>query len=249
MLVVILMFLLSTVGVKAQFSASGVAYTMNVNVDNIEDGSLLCETSEGLRLCDTEYHVSMAGVYVANPAVLVEDTDEENGKPVVSSGKAYVRVSTKNGKINKGDFVTSSTIPGVAQKADKSGNALGVAQEEFSSADPVQVEKLLVAINIKPIIVAKSARGNLVEVLKEGILAPTLTPLASLRYLLAILVAILCLILGFVYFGRVANRGVEAMGRNPLAAKKIQLIVLLNLGLVIMITGGGLLLAYIILII
>jgi hypothetical protein len=73
--------------------------------------------------------------------------------------------------------------------------------------------------------------------------------LASLRYLLAIIVAVMAFGLGFVYFGRVAKGGVEALGRNPLAGRAIQLSVLMNLILTVAIMVGGLVLAYIILII
>jgi hypothetical protein len=131
----------------------------------------------------------------------------------------------------------------------KSGNVLGVALEEYSNNDKSEVGKILVSIGIRPAIVATSARGNLVEALKQGLLAPTLTPLASLRYLLAMIVAVTAFILGFVYFGKVAKSGVEAVGRNPLASKMIQLNVAVNLVLTVAIMTGGLLLAYAILII
>ena len=104
-------------------------------------------------------------------------------------------------------------------------------------------------VNIRPAIVATTARGNLLESLRQGLLAPTLAPLASLRYLLAILVAMAAFILGFVYFGRVAKGGVEAIGRNPLARKAIQIGVALNLLMTVAIMAGGLVLAYVILII
>jgi len=73
--------------------------------------------------------------------------------------------------------------------------------------------------------------------------------LASLRYLLAILVAMTSFILGFVYFGRVAKGGVEAIGRNPLARRAIQIGGALNLVLTLSIMAGGIVLAYVILII
>jgi hypothetical protein len=136
----------------------------------------------------------------------------------------------------------------VAQLATKSGNVLGTALEEFVSTDVNQEGKILIAIDIRPAIVATSARTNLVEAMKEGLLAPTLTPLASLRYVLAVIIAVTAFTLGFVYFGRVAKQGVESLGRNPLAGRLIQFNVMLNLILTVMIMGGGLLLAYIILI-
>jgi F0F1-type ATP synthase membrane subunit c/vacuolar-type H+-ATPase subunit K len=54
--------------------------------------------------------------------------------------------------------------------------------------------------------------------------------------------------LGLVYFGRIARAGVEAMGRNPMAKRMIQLSVLLHVVLTIIIVLTGLGIAYLILI-
>jgi len=54
--------------------------------------------------------------------------------------------------------------------------------------------------------------------------------------------------IGFVYFGRVTTRGVEALGRNPLASRTIQLNLALNLAFMIVIILVGLGIGYLILI-
>lgn len=234
--------------VFAQSSSSGVGYSQEVEIREIEDGQLVCYSNQGVKLCDEEFSVNMVGVYSENPAVMIVNDNLSNSKPVVDSGKAYVMVSSINGIIKRGDFLTSSKTPGVAQKADKSGNAIGVALENYDNSDPGAKEKILAVIDIKPVIVATSARSNLIESLKTALLAPTLTPLSSLRYLLAILVALISFVLGFVYFGRVAKTGVEAVGRNPLARNMIQLNIILNLAMTVAIMMAGLVLAYIILV-
>ena len=244
-----LLLIVATSQVKAaDETSSGVALSVSVPIENVDDGSILCSSALENRLCDSEYDVGMVGVYTANPAVFLENTGMESALPMISMGRVYVRVSSTNGTIKKGDFVTASKIPGAGQLADKSGNILGVALEEYANEDKVGVGKILVSVGIWPAIVATSARGNLVETLKKGLLAPTLTPLASLRYLLSILIALAAFILGFIYFGRVAKSGVEAVGRNPLAGRMIQLNVMLNMLMTVLIMAGGLLLAYLILI-
>jgi hypothetical protein len=235
--------------IKAQFTSSGVAVTMDLVDQNTPDGSVLCFYSSGIKLCSSEYDPYMYGVYVEVPSMVVEDTKLTGGKPVINSGKAYVRVRSTNGNIKQGDFVTASEIPGVAKLANKSGTVLGTALEAFQQPDKTVEGKILVAIGIRTAIISSTVRGNLTDTLKQGLLAPTLTPLASLRYLLAILVALSAFILGFVYFGRVAKGGVDALGRNPLAQRAIQFTVILNLILTTFIMAGGLILAYIILII
>lgn len=234
---------------SAQDAAIGVSQTMVFAETDIPDGSIVCLSATGVIKCNSEYDVNMFGVFIEAPAVVLDNLDLVDGKAVASSGKAYVRASDNNGAITNGSFVTTSTVPGVGQLGTKSGNVLGVAVGSLEAKDESGVGKVLVAIDIRPAIVSRTARGNILETLKEGLLAPTLTPLASLRYLLAILIAILAFILGFVYFGRVARQGVEALGRNPLAGRAIQLTVVLNLVLTLVIVVGGLVLAYIILII
>jgi hypothetical protein len=248
------MILLATLGVSKVYAqdeptSAGVAVSMQVNNTNLKDGDILCTASDGSKPCDSEYSVAMNGVYVQNPAVMLANTKLDSSVPAVSSGKVYVRVATTNGSIKRGDFVTSSAIPGVGEKADKSGNILGVALEDYVAADKTTVGRILVSMDIRPAIIATSARSNLIEALKQGLLAPTLTPLSSLRYVLAIMVAMAAFILGFTYFGKVAKSGVEAMGRNPLAGKTIQFTVMVNLFLTVAIMAGGLLLAYVILIV
>jgi hypothetical protein len=247
-LVCFLMLVASGIVRAADETSSGMALSVSVLTENIEDGSILCSSTANNRLCDSEYDVGMVGVYTANPAIFLENTAMDGAKPMISLGRVYVRVSSVNGMIRKGDFVTASTVPGAGQLADKSGNILGVALEGFTSEDRTVVGRILVSVGIRPAIVATSSRGNLVETLKKGLLAPTLTPLASLRYLLAILLAAAAFILGFIYFGKVAKSGVEAVGRNPLAGRMIQLNVMLNMFMTVLIMAGGLLLAYLVLI-
>ena len=241
-------FLISDV-VTAQETGSGMAVSIQYAQDTVVDGDVVCASSDGGKPCVNEYDPAMYGVFSESPAVFLEDSNLTNSKPVITSGKAFVRVSSVGGEIKKGDFITTSTKPGLGQKATKSGNILGIAMEEYVNSDTEATGKILVAVNVRPAIVAISARSNLIETLKQGLLAPTLTPLASMRYVLAILVAVSAFVLGFVYFGRVAKSGVEAIGRNPLAGRMIQMNVMINMTLTISVMVGGLLLAYFILII
>ncbi len=51
---------------------------------------------------------------------------------VALSGKVPVKVSTENGPIKAGDYLTSSTTAGVAMKATKAGSVIGKALEGYS---------------------------------------------------------------------------------------------------------------------
>ena len=56
-------------------------------------------------------------------------------------------------------------------------------------------------------------------------------------------------VFGILHFGKMAKSGVEALGRNPLAAKTIQFGILLNVLIAIVIMALGLGIAYLVLII
>ena len=71
-------------------------------------------------------------------------------------------------------------------------------------------------------------------------------PTKSLRYIFAFLILAASVIIGFMYFGKVAKSGVEALGRNPLAARRIQAAVFLELLLTLGIISLGVLFAYLI---
>jgi len=249
LLVVVSVAEVTTVSV-AQEVGIGVATGLSVNEDALEDGDILCTSGDGIKKCSGSYNSDIFGVYAVNPAVNFDTSENvSSSRPIIRDGYVMVRVSAVNGAVKVGDYITSSATAGVGQKADKSGNVLGTALAEYSSDDRDEVGLVRVAVGIRPVIIATSARGNLVEVLRQGFLAPTLTPLASLRYLLAILIALASLILGFIYFGKTANSGVESIGRNPMAVRVITFGMILNMAFTVMVVVGGLLLAYMVLII
>ena len=247
MMILLIIFVFPS-GVFGQGLSSGMALSAEIGEEKslIEDGDILCTTEMGLVRCAEEYSAATYGVYSSAPSMWIENLSVGNGLPVIFSGKAMVSVSSANGPIKRGDFVATSKTPGMGVKATKSGNVLGAALDDYLEEGE---GKLLVAVAVRPAIVATAARGSVVETLKQGLLAPTLSPLASLRYVLAVIVVIISFVLGFVYFGRVARAGVEAMGRNPLAGRMIAVGVFFNLLLTLAIMGGGLIAAYLILII
>jgi hypothetical protein len=225
----------------AQETASGIAIPVPIN-EEVQGGDLICSTDEGYKKCTFPYDTGIFGVVVTDPAVSLSTSSDQ--PLVVSTGNAPVRVNNANGAIKIGDLVTSSTESGVAHRADRAGYVLGTALEEYDSDT---VSTIYVSLNVHPSNSFTDSRSNLLETLRQGLVAPLLTPLAALRYILAAAVVVLSFVLGFIYFGRVAKSGVEAIGRNPLASRKIELTVLLNIILTIGIALVGFGIAYLIL--
>ena len=233
----------------AQVGSSGIAISVPVIGEGVEEGDLICSGEKGYVLCTRSHDPSMFGVVVENPAVALESEGDEDVRLVVSSGNTIVKVVNSNGKIEEGSLITSSGKPGVAHLASQNAYVLGTALESYESDDPEAIGKILVSINIHPTTLITTGAGvNLLDALRTGFAAPTLAPLASLRYILAFVIVIISFTVGFIYFGRVVRAGIEATGRNPLARKMIQLSVLFNGLIMIVIILGGLAIAYMILI-
>lgn len=245
---IITSFLLLSTGIPtyAQDVSSGIAIELRIADEAADDGSIVVTTDTGYFLSSETYQSNMFGVVSDNPAVSF--LSATGGQPVISSGNAYVKISTVNGEIAEGDFITSSEIPGVGMRADENGFVLGTALEEFTADSPDEIGKILVSINIRSNIVDRDVRGNLLELLRQGAAAPVLTPLTTFRYLLAGAVAAGAFVIGFIFFGKVARSGVEALGRNPLAGKLIELSVVFNVVLTIGIMLSGLGIAFLILV-
>jgi len=231
---------------SAQVTSSDIAVAVPITTP-LEEGQVICLEYDGYRPCNKAYDSSLFGVAVASPAGYLGPTDLTNTAFLVSRGKGVVRVTDQNGGIKVGELVTSSQVVGLAQKAKNNGQVLGVALEAFEPSDPNEAGTIAVSLSIRPVTSFTDSRTNLLETIKQALSAPTLTPLASLRYVLAFSIALIAFTLGFVYFGRVTKSGVEAIGRNPLASRVIEVTVALHIAMTIAIVGAGLAIAYLIL--
>lgn len=245
----LLSFFISPIVFSQDKISSGFATSLPV-MSIVNDGDIIVSTDKGYATATIPYDPNVYGVVAIKPAILFESQETEAHIPVISSGKAYVRVSSSNGSVDIGDFVTSSLTAGVGQKATGQGFVVGLALEEYSSVDKTAIGKIL--ISVRPgYNTGVSSRGhgvNLFTNIKSAASSPFLSPLTSLRYLMAVLITAVSFVMGFLYFGRFSKTGIEALGRNPLASKTITLGILFNVGLMVAIVFAGLFLAYLILV-
>lgn len=225
----------------------GVAKMVVIKDKDVKDGSLVSSSTEGPKLSTIPYDAQVLGVVARDAGIIISNTDERNALPVISNGTVYVLVSSKNGAIKKGDIITSSTIPGVAVKAVKSGYVLGYALEDHSDTDPNKTGKIAVDLSLHYFNSRSTLVGTLTDIFKIALLPTKDSPNAIFKYIVAALVVLGSFILGFVTFGRTAAKGVEALGRNPAASKTIHLGIILNVAIVIVIICAGITVAFFIL--
>lgn len=244
-----LLFLSLVSSVKAQVNQedfAGMATTVQIS-EEAPVGSIISITDKGYRLASKEYDSGIYGVATKTPAVSLENIPVTDLEHIVYQGQTRVRVSALNGEIKKNDLITSSKTPGVGIKATSNGFVLGISLEDYSDSKEGRI-----LVSVSPQFNSSFSQGasrNILEILRNARSAAFLSPLEALRYLIAALVALISFILGFMYFGRVAQKGVEAVGRNPLAGRLIEASVILNVFLTAVIIIVGLVIAYLILII
>ena len=190
---------------------------------------------DGRHVLSSEPHdPAVAGVVVNNPTLVVGNLQGPQSYVIVSSGVTLVRVSSMGGTIAAGDYITTSAIPGIGIKAEQFGAIIGTALEDYANTNPEEITSIAVNLDI-------GTYGLLTNL--------TANPRVAFRYVLAFVVAAASIIAGFMYFGKVAQSGVESLGRNPLAARLIYVSVFFHLLLTIGIMLLGVLISYIIIVI
>ncbi len=234
--------------VFAQFS--GISVTVPWAGRSVESGDVIVLSDGAFTLCSKSYDENIYGVVASDTAISLNDLSLAQGQYVivVSTGEADVKVSAVNGPIEVGDYITSSHIEGVAQRADVSGYVLGIALEPFTPENADAVGKILVQLDIKSAYIADRSRKNLLQFLKTGALSPIMSPLTTFRYLLSALVVVASFVVGFSSFGKISGKSVEALGRNPLASQDIKSAVLFNFVFTFSIMIAGIIVSYLILV-
>lgn len=104
--------------------------------DTIEVGDVVSLDSTlqtGMKKSQVAYDKSVLGIISTRPGLVIGSVEKEGvaALPIALSGRVPVKVSTQNGKIVAGDYLTTSSIPGVAMKATKSGAIIGTAMTSF----------------------------------------------------------------------------------------------------------------------
>ncbi len=230
--ILIFWFLPARPVLAVEVGGADVAGTYVIADTGVVDGDVVVNTPSGFARAIIAYDNNIFGVYSEKPTVVFRVADT-GAKPIVRSGITTVNVTTANGEIKAGDYLTSSTAAGKGQKADRSGYVLGVALAGFSGAGQ---GKIPVAIKVEyaELTTARSA-NRLLEALGASFFANVKDPerfALIIRYILAGLLLLICFGLGFWTFSRVLPKGVEAIGRNPLAKNTIYFSMVLNVGLI-----------------
>ncbi len=225
----------------------GVARMMEVKEKNIRDGSIITSSEKGPVFSTLPYDPQILGIVARDAAILLSNSSSDTATPVISNGQVYILVSTKDGPIKEGDLLTSSTIPGVATRAEKDGYVLGRALEDYNNPDPKKIEKITVDLDLHYFNSKPTIPGSLTDIFKLALLPTKEGPSPIFKYIVAAIVVIASFVLAFLTFSRTAAKGVEALGRNPAASKIIHLGIMFNMAIVVVIVLAGMTISFLIL--
>jgi hypothetical protein len=211
-----------------------IAVNTGIDDSQASAGDILSKREEGIFRTEVSYDKNMFGVVVSDPSVVL-NTSGNGVVPIISYGEAIVNVSDRNGDILAGDFITSSTEPGLGQKSTESGFVVGKALENLNDSEG----QIRVFVNIQHRTVeGPPSLGRVFSFLFSSLRSPENLP-EVLRYLLALILGGGSFLLGFLSFVRALRAGIEAIGRNPLAKNQIQLALAFNLvGIVVLSVAG-----------
>jgi hypothetical protein len=231
----------------ASFTTSGIANYLPILDSSVRDGDIVSFSPQGYSLSHIPYDPLIVGVVTDHPAISLETNGPKKSYPVISNGQVDVLVSDANGAIKKGDAVTTSLQPGIGMKATKSGYVIGAALKDFTPSKPHQTGKIPVTLDSHYLAVKGSIDTSLFDILHLSTIATYEEPLQVFKYVIAAVVLVMSFLFGFLIFSRAVNKGIEALGRNPLAGRMIQLGIVFNTTVTIVIVGAGILIAYLVL--
>jgi F0F1-type ATP synthase membrane subunit c/vacuolar-type H+-ATPase subunit K len=223
------------------------------------DGDILSVTpSQGLVRATIPYDSNLFGVLQTQPLAVYRRFDNQ-GQPVARTGIAEVYVTTLNGPIVAGDYITTSDIPGKGQKAARSGYVLGRALSNLVEGSGPQIDyqnpqnkalskkvssgKITVALRIEYAELTTSRNASrLFEQLNAAMFTNVQSPekfSQIVRNIAAALIILASLLIGFLTSSRSLPKAIEAIGRNPLAKNSIYISIGINIALTVAIVILG----------
>jgi hypothetical protein len=254
LLTLFLFFIVPLSFIYAQSNSSiGVAETYPVEGEP-ENGDLVSYNpeTETYILSREKADTNVIGVVSVRPILLFETTD--GGVPLVQAGQARIKVTDINGTIAPGDLLTSSVIPGKAERAGRdTPYVIGIALEQFPALgleiEPSTFETTEGGVGAREgLILASLEIGPRFAVSQESKIrlqgAETRT---AIQFIVAATIALGSIFFAFRNFAKTIQNGIISIGRNPLARRSIQISMFLYLMLILFISTGGVLLSMLVL--
>lgn len=202
---------------------------------------------------------TMLGIVIptSNAAIVLTPLDVKQQQVLVAtSGRYYLLVSTENGPIKIGDYLTISSLNGVAMKADdRQAQVVGKAAGVFNGTNdvigtvklkyslgreiPVSIGRIQIDMNISHNPLYQKSVDYVPGFIASVAVTVANKPVSIARIYLCTLILIITFIVTVIMLYGGVRSGMIAVGRNPLSKKSIlrSLIQTVLAGLTIFIVG------------
>jgi len=112
--------------------------------EDLEPGTVVVMAEEdykSVKAADRAYDSTVVGIVSDNPSIIAGKVDSDKKVVVAMMGVVSVKADVTNGRIRKGDLLTSSSIAGYAMKATKfqPGTIIGKALEDLNESGYLKV--------------------------------------------------------------------------------------------------------------
>ncbi len=127
-------------GTPSTADGADLAETYSTNDENIEAGDVVSLDStlqSGIKKSVGINDKGAIGIVSTTPALVIGEitTEGVTALPIALSGRVPVKVNTENGSISVGDYLTTSSVPGVAMKSNGAGVVIGQAMSSFDGSE------------------------------------------------------------------------------------------------------------------
>lgn len=126
---------------------------------------------ETVRKSQAAYESSVVGIVSTEPGLTLGEPASVFASQIALAGRVPVNVSNENGAIVPGDYLTTSSTPGVAMKATEAGPVIGIAMDSFDGASGQVVVKIANFWYVPPTTEASSLQGSDGSALSAGVLS------------------------------------------------------------------------------
>jgi hypothetical protein len=186
------------------------------------------------------------GIIAEDPLILFRTS--ATATPIAQSGSVMVNVSTQNGPIRKGDFITLSSLDGIGTKALKNSTVkIGIAREDFdpvleagTPTDTVVVGQIEILLTDDVVGSGFGSPESDNASLNEPLFPNEPLEFSTfIRFMVAALITAGSGFFAYRMYEKNLLTGVVSIGRNPLAKSSIQLMMAVNIAVVTLVALSG----------